>query len=269
MNTHLQSIPNERPGKLAALQRTVSASRLNTFSQCRLKFYFRYVEEIRKPKTPALHVGGVVHSTLKGWNKARWRNQPLTLKQLHEEFYRAWMETEDPVEWDNDESTHQATAWRLVETYIREAPLKLDESPDAVEVPVEADLAKHGLPKLVGILDLVQAGKIVDFKTTSTTPNPETVIHVNETQATCYSLLYRETTGRMENGVELHSLVKLKTPKIVVKEMPSIGDSQQARLFRLMESYQHGIEMRDWVPSPGMGCLSCEFFAECRIWKGG
>lgn len=252
---------------LGQLVRTVSASRLNTFTQCRLKFFFRYVEEIEKPKTPALHVGSVVHAALKIWNKARWRKEPLTLKQLHEEFSEAWADQESPVEWENDEQEHQSTAWRLLETYIRESPVSQEERPEAVEVPVEADLAKHGLPKLVGVLDLVQAGIIVDFKTTSTTPNPTIVGHLHEVQLTCYSILYREATGRSEQGIELHSLVKLRTPKVVVEKFPPATDQQKDRLFRVIESYMHGIDMRDWVPSPGIACLSCEFFAECRLWS--
>lgn len=253
---------------LMALQNTISASRLNTFMQCRLKFFFRYVEEIEKPRTPALHLGSVVHTALKIWNKARWRKEPLTLKQLYDEFATAWADQEDPVEWENDEAEQKTTAWRLLETYIREGPIVLTEPPEAVEVPVEADLAKHGLPKLVGVLDLVQAGVIVDYKTTSATPNPATVAHVHEIQTTCYSILYREATGRTEKGIELHSLVKLKTPKVVVTALPPATEQQVERLFRVMESYIHGLEMRDWVPSPGMACLSCEFFAECRRWCG-
>jgi len=54
------------------LQQTVSASRLTLFLQCRLKFYFRYVLAIPKPKPPALHVGNTVHDVLKAWHKARW-----------------------------------------------------------------------------------------------------------------------------------------------------------------------------------------------------
>lgn len=252
---------------LNQLVRTVSASRLNTFTQCRLKFFFRYVEELDTAKTPALHVGGVVHSALKAWNKARWRKEPLTLKLLHDEFTKAWADQEAPVEWENDEQEHQATAWRLLETYIREGPIVVNEPPEAVEVPVEADLAKHGLPKLVGVLDLVQSGVIVDFKTTSQTPNPATVAHTHEIQTTIYSLLYREATGKTEVGIELHSLVKLKTPKVVVVSLPPATDQQVDRLFRVIESYRHGIEVMDWVPSPGLGCLSCEFFAICRLWS--
>ena len=44
------------------LRQTVSASRLNTWLGCRLKFYFRYVLGITKPKTAALHVGSTVHA---------------------------------------------------------------------------------------------------------------------------------------------------------------------------------------------------------------
>ena len=43
---------------IASLQETVSPSRLTLFLQCRLKFFFRYVAGITKPKTAALHVGG-------------------------------------------------------------------------------------------------------------------------------------------------------------------------------------------------------------------
>ena len=71
------------------LQRKVSASRLSLFLQCRLKFFFKYVAGIVKAKTAALHVGSAVHAVLKAWNKARWKSQPLTLKELHDEFSKA------------------------------------------------------------------------------------------------------------------------------------------------------------------------------------
>ena len=46
----------------AELLATVSASRLGTWLGCRLRFYFRYVAGLRKPNTPARHVGTVVHA---------------------------------------------------------------------------------------------------------------------------------------------------------------------------------------------------------------
>ena len=70
---------------------------------------------------------------------------------------------------------------------------------------MEADLTKHGLPTLVGIIDLVRpGGRIVDFKTSGKTPDPETVGHLNDTQMAAYGVLYREGTGKKESGLELH-----------------------------------------------------------------
>ena len=246
------------------LQKTVSASRLSLYLSCRLKFFFRYVLGLKKPKSAALHVGSSVHAVLKAWNKARWRGQALTLKELHDGFTKAWADTEDPVEWEDDEAEQQSTAWKLIEIYTRQANPTV--KPEAVEVPIEAELNEHGLPKLIGILDLVQAGKIIDYKTIGQTPNAERVAHTSEVQTSIYSLLYRHNTGRQEQGVELHHLVKLKTPKVVITELPPMSEQKQSRLFTLMESYVKGLDHRDFVPSPGMQCASCEFFNECRAW---
>jgi len=219
--------PEER---LITLQQTVSPSRLTLFLQCRLKFYFRYVAQIAKPKTPALHVGSSVHAVLKAWNKARWRQQPLTLKQLHEEYVQAWADAEEPVTWeDGEEESEKQTGWRLVETYFRESKIPDSLKPDAVEVPVETDLAGHGLPVLIGVLDLVQAGRIIDFKTSSTTPNAEKVAHTTEVQTSSYAVLYREATGRRETGIELHHLVKLKNPKLVITRRSTRRGTNQER----------------------------------------
>jgi putative RecB family exonuclease len=139
--------------------------------------------------------------------------------------------------------------------------------PEAVEVPMETDLSKYGLPTLIGVMDLVRAGgRIVDFKSTGKTPDPEDAAHQNETQLSCYSVLYREATGHRESGRELHHLVKTKTPKLVITELGPMTEVQQVRLFRMMESYVEGVVREDFVPSPGFQCAGCEFFNECGRW---
>ena len=94
------------------------------------------------------------------------------------------------------------------------------------------------MPILIGVLDLVRAGgRIVDFKTAGKTPSPEDALHQNEIQLSCYSVLYREATGKREAGRELHHLVKTKTPKIIVTPAGPMTENQHTRLFRLMENY--------------------------------
>ncbi|MBB5033800.1 RecB family exonuclease [Prosthecobacter vanneervenii] len=269
MNTTAAS-PPERSEQdvITALQETVSASRLSLFLQCRLKFYFRYVLKLKKPKTASLHLGNAVHAVLKAWNKARWVQQPLSLKVVHETYLAAWADdTEGSVDWEpGEEEADKTTGWRLLDTYLRESHMPAAIKPDAVEVPVEADLQQHGLPRLIGILDLVQHRQIIDYKTSATTPNADKVAHTTEIQTCSYAILYRHNTGAQETGMQLHHLVKLKNPKVVITTLPPMSPGQETRLFRQMEAYLEGLQRRDFIPSPGMHCSSCEFYNECRRW---
>jgi len=259
--------PKPKVNLIQTLQQTVSASRLNCWLTCRLKFYFRYVAQIPKLPTPSLHVGAIVHLVLQAWSMARWRKQQFELEKLKQVFDKGWAVQPAKIKWEGEEPAQKNMAWSLLELYFAETPIKADEMPEAVEVPVEADLSKHGLPKLLGILDLVRAGgRIVDFKTAAKTPTAEEAIHLNETQLSCYSVLYREATGKQEAGRELHHLIKTKAPKLLVMQLEPMIPNQQVRLFRMMDSYVEGLAREDFVPSPGFHCAGCEFFNQCRKW---
>lgn len=192
------------------LQKTISASRLGLWLQCRLKFYFRYILQIQKPPTPSRHAGSTVHAVLQHWNMARWRREPFAIERFKALFGTQWttLQESTKIRWQGEEESERASAWRALEYYFRQTPIKANERPEAVEVKVEADLSNHGLPTLIGVLDLVRAGgRIVDFKVVGKSPSQEQVVHTHEVQLTCYSLLYRDATGWPESGLELHHLV--------------------------------------------------------------
>jgi hypothetical protein len=258
------------PNRIEELTKEVSASRLGLWTSCRLKWYFKYVLRLEKSPTPALHAGKTVHAVLQAWNLARWRGYSLSVADLSDLFIQNWDEDQLGLEidWDGDEAKQKECAWKLLETYFQQTSIPADEKPQAVEVRLEADLGRQGLPNLIGIIDLVRAGGcIVDFKTTAQTPNPDRVAHQTEIQLSCYAVLYREATGEKEAGFELHHLVKVKVPKLIVTPLPPITSNQQTRLFRMMESYVDGVSREDFVPSPGLQCLSCQYFNECRRWS--
>ncbi len=252
----------------------ISASRLKTWGTCRLQFYFRYVEKIPTESKPALLVGKVAHSVLQAWNMARWRGEETSTERMKPIFHAKWVEgcADDKIIWEDleQEAKIQSTAWTMLEHYLEHSPIPVKEKPEAVEVRVERDLDAHGLPPLLGFIDLVrEGGVIVDFKTTARTPDPAQVAHLNEVQLGCYALLYREATGKPEGGFEIHSLVKTKQPKLVVTALNPLVPQQVNRLVRIMESYVMGVESEDFVPSPGLHCSYCDYFNECRAWKGG
>jgi putative RecB family exonuclease len=252
------------------LRATASASRLNTWLSCRLKFYLHYVLGLRKPRTASLYVGHAVHGVLKLWNQARWRHDVLTTEQLKQRFNTLWWQDQrnSPVRWeDGEEAEEKQTAWSLLDLYFRESPIPPNERPQAVEVSVEADLSAHGLPRLIGILDLVRAGRrIVDFKTVGQTPTDEKALHAHQVQLTAYAVLYRANTGDIEGGRDLHHLVKTKTPKLVVTQHGPMTEAERTRLFKQLESYSEGVARQDFVPSPGLQCSFCSFLPECKAW---
>lgn len=274
MNALIESAPAQaptaaKPRPIESLKRTVSASRLNCWLNCRLKFYFRYVEQVSKPPTPALHVGSVVHAVLQAWNMARWRKQVFDTERFKTLFTDYWANQPGQINWEDGETDKKSGAWSLLETYFAETPIKANEMPEAVETPMETDLSKYGLPTLIGVVDLVRAGgRIVDFKTAGKSPSPEEAARLNEVQLSCYSLMYREATGKAETGRELHHLVKTKTPKLVVTQLDPMSEAQRVRLLRMVESYVEGLAREDFVPSPGLHCAGCEFANECRRWCG-
>jgi len=259
-----------QPRTKEELLETISASRLGTWLSCRLKFFFRYLSGICKPPTPAMHVGTVIHGVLQQWNLSRWGRTLLaseTIKNLFDELWSA-RKSDKEIRWENSEEEIKSSAFALLQTYLRDTPIPLDEKPEGVEVAVEMDLRRYGLPILVGIIDLVRSGgRIVDFKNTSRTPDPQKVLHTTEVQTTAYAMLYREATDQRESGIELHHLVRLKIPKLVVTQAGPASAQQLDRLLRLIESYTRGLEHEDFVPAPGLQCSHCEFFNECRRWS--
>jgi hypothetical protein len=74
-----------------------------------------------------------------------------------------------------------------------------------------------------------------------------------------------EATDWRETALELHHLIKTKTPKLVVTESGPATEVQTTRFFRLVESYVRGVECEEYVPAPFM-CASCGFLQECRRW---
>jgi len=262
--------PNTLETRLEYLKRTVSASRLNLWGSCRLKLFFRYVLNEEKPPSAAMHAGKVVHAVLQSWNLARWRRGSFPLEGIKGFFDSQWTISKEGVSINfyGEEDDEKASSLRALEHYLQETPIKPEEKPEAVEVSIESDLSHHGLPTLVGVIDLVRAGgRIVDFKLVGKTPDSEQVVHTHETQLSAYSVLYRDATGRNESGLELHHLVRTKTPKLIVTSQPPMTESKKTRLFKVIESYQSGLERRDFVPSPGFHCAGCEYFKECRKWS--
>ncbi|MCB1066100.1 MAG: PD-(D/E)XK nuclease family protein [Verrucomicrobiae bacterium] len=264
--------PRERstpsPDAIADLK-YVSASRLKCWQTCRRQYYYRYVHRIEVPLAPTLYIGTQVHEVLKRWNLARWRGEEIGPDELWFVFCQNWDQDQlgQNIAWkhDNEEQAAKQQAWSMLDRYFAECPVAADENPQGVEVQIECDLSRHGLPPLLGYIDLVRGnGRIVELKTQARQVDPVMLAHQHETQLACYALAYRSATGMRESGFEIHSLIKTKEPQIQVTLLDPMSPAQETALYRLMDAFQSGLEHEEWIKSPGQHCGWCDHFDRCH-----
>ena len=252
----------------------VSASRLNLWLKCPLAWKLHYVDGIRRPTSPSLFLGKVVHFGL----EAAYRHLHLGVKldagQVVQKMLDGWggLIDEETVTFDSvaDEQALRQQACDLVQTYLASMPQ--DEKPVAVEVALEAPLVDPdtgedlGLP-LVGVIDLVLAGPlIVDFKTAARSSEPMAISH--EIQLSSYAHLLRHHTRRVESGLEIRSLIKTKQPKVEFHAYPARTRSHFRRLFAVVREYLDALDSGRFNYRPGFGCAMCDYRRECQDWNG-
>ncbi len=257
----------------------ISPSRLNCWLTCPLKWRLRYLDCIRTPTSPALFVGKVCHSGLEAFYRHRMLGVTLPPDEVIRRMDAGWDQAviDENMTFDStaEETALQQQVADLVRAYLAQVPVD-EPRPLAVEATMEVPLVDPltgedlGIP-LLGIVDLVlddADGPVVrDFKTSSRSAPPFEVTH--EIQLTSYSYLFRRSTGREEIGLEIHSLIKTKTPKIEGHRYPARTDAHFRRLFGVIREYLDALDRGRFNYRPGWGCAMCDFReSHCRRWAG-
>ena len=254
----------------------ISPSRLNLWLKCPLAFRLRYVDGIRSPPSQAQFVGKAVHRAAEFYYRHRQLGITLSVncvtRYISESWDRAVQDEGLTFSSSADESAFQHEAVRLVETYLAQLPAD-EPRPLAVETTLEQPLVDPdtgedlGIP-LLGVLDLVlddpTGPSIVDFKTAKRSSSALDVVH--EVQLSSYAWLFRQSAGRREGSLEIRSLVKTKTPKIVTHEFPARRDVHFRRLFTVVRAYLDNLDSGRFVFRPGWNCATCDFQSHCQGW---
>jgi putative RecB family exonuclease len=257
----------------------ISPSRLNLWIRCPLAFRLKYLDGIPTPTSPALFVGKCCHSALEAFYRHRMLGITLESDEVVHRIAVNWDQTvtEEQMAFDSvaQEVGLQQQVAALVRAYLAQVPPD-EPRPLAVEATMEVPLVDPftgedlGIP-LLGIVDLVlddPDGPVVrDFKTSSRSAPPFEVTH--EIQLTSYGYLFRRTTGQEEIGLEIHSLIKTKTPKIEGHRYPARTDAHFRRLFGVIREYLDALDTGRFNYRPGWGCAMCDFReSHCRRWSG-
>ncbi len=251
----------------------LSASRLKSFLTCRLRFFYEKVLKLPCPTNAGAQVGKAVHEGLQLFHKAQWRGTELTRPTLLDQYRAGFVRLESESEVAYKDTDHrresQEAGERLLNLYVDSTAAGDPRRILGVEVWLRSEDKRLPLP-LVGVLDLVREGNVtVDFKTVASTPDPEDEAWQHQLQLTAYHLLVADATGEEPPPGELIFLVKTKTPKILVHQVPPVDGTQIDRFLRLADVYAEEVEAERYYPSPGMHCSWCPFKGKCSKWKGG
>ncbi len=250
----------------------VSASQINLYIQCGLKYKYQYLDKIPRPFKPSgLAFGGVMHSTIEWFHKQRMKGNQVSLEGLYRIFETDWfvqkVDTEIRFKDDEDEVKLLLTGKEMLRIYF-DSPLDGIES---AEIPFHVPLLNIstgedlGIP-LEGIIDLIEKGGVVtEFKTSSRTMDPESLNDF--LQLTAYSYAYRLLFSKDPKTLKVINFVKTKTPKMVVIET-SREQKDYDRFFYITKEVIRGIESGIFIPKQSFMCKECEYRELCGSWEG-
>jgi putative RecB family exonuclease len=249
----------------------ISPSAAKSYLACSLRFYFERVAEIKKPTTPALHLGKAAHAALQAFHLARWRgtdDSPEVIASAFEDSFLKLEREAGPVRWkEGERESCRLAGLRVIAAYLDSSEV-LRGKPRAVEVPLTESIPGLSVP-LTGVIDLVLENFApIDFKSAAAKPDPKHATFDHELQLVAYQLLLEAATGEKPPALDLVYLVKTKVPQIIRVSSPPADAKRKDRVVRLIDTAVTGMSEGRFHPQPGMTCMSCQFRNECKRWPG-
>jgi len=251
------------------LPRSLSPSKVSSFTDCALAFRFSAIDRLPEPTSPHTVKGTLVHSALERlfWDHAPGERSAAAHGAL-DDAWRA-LEGDPELEELGLEPEHRrafvADAHGLVDNYLRL------EDPDAVNaVGVELSLeANIGGPRLRGIidrLDLDDDGElvVVDYKTGRVPSENNERSRLGGVHF--YALLCESVLGRRPSRVRLLYLRGPLSIEAVPSEQSLRGSERRAGA--VWTAIERACESEDFRPKPSGLCAWCHFQSRCPAFGG-
>jgi putative RecB family exonuclease len=253
-----------------ALPRSLSPTKVSSFTGCPLAFRFVNIDRLPEPPSPPAVKGTLVHAALEG---LIWNHPPghRSAEAAFGELASAWdrmlgtAEVQELGLSEQDAAAFVADAAELVGNYFKlEDPDRVRAT--AVELGLEVDLGGTRLRGIIDRLDLNDEGQLVviDYKT-GRAPAPRfeqarlSGVHI-------YALLCEKMLGRAPAEVRL---LYLRDP-ITITAVPSEQSvrGHHRRTMAVWNAIERACANDDFRPSPSGLCRWCNFQAHCPVFGG-
>lgn len=249
----------------------LSASQVQSYLGCALKYKFQYVDKIPRPwRAAALAFGTSIHAAIEWFQRERMAGLEPKVAKAIAIFDADWFaQNMEPLVFSDKEN-----ALSLSEKAHGMLPAYLETlgpaAPVAIEEPFEVDLYDPETGddlsvRLKGYVDLVEEGStLVDVKTASRALEHGGL--ERHLQLSTYALVFLLLHGSIPK-LRLDVIMKTKIPRVDrLETQRSLPDL--AWTSRLIARTARAIEQGHFFPNPSWRCGECEFFASCQAWRG-
>jgi putative RecB family exonuclease len=247
------------------LPRTLTPSKVVSFTNCPLAFRFSQIERRPEPPSPPAVKGTLVHAALDGlfWHYAPGSRTPAA---AHAELERCWDELQRDDEYlelalDRDTAeAFLADARTLVDNYFR-----LEDPNEAravgIELGVETVVEGMRLRGIIDRLDVAADGSliVVDYKTGRAPSERYERGSMGGVQT--YALLCESLLGRAPAEVRLLYLRQPVAISSVASEQTIRG--QRRRAMAVWTAIERACDAEDFRPHVGPLCDHCHFKTSC------
>jgi len=264
----------------------LSASQVDTFRSCSLKWHLRYREQAPpESRGAALVVGSVVDVAIKtGIHDLRSGEASIENLEALPLFREAWdaelASSDVPIAWGKKgQDACRSVAERLVKTYfdaedLEERVARIEALDVRFELPVIDPNAGIELPdlRIVGYLDALErndAGELraLDWKTAASRSGYDETSLATHLQGTLYAWAMKQIHGdEASDEVAFHVGLKLEAA-IWEDRLVTLGEGAQRRALLTVIHAHRGMQVGTAFPSPNLYCGSCSYLKRCRSWQ--
>ena len=235
----------------------VSYSQLETFSQCPLKYRYRYILGIPTPPNHALSFGQTIHRTLRDFHRECLLKGQADLDRLLNLYQHHWL----PEGYDSKE--HQQKRFEegreILKKYFKKHKELLGE-PVFLE---KKFTLKIGQTSLIGSIDRVDrrpdgSFEIIDYKTGKV--KEQKYVDKDE-QLSIYALAAREALGIEPKSLSLYFIEENK--KLTTTRSQEQLEKKRQEIAQKIEE----IKKSDFKPKVSVLCRYCPYQTLCPAYK--
>lgn len=253
----------------------LSYSAVNTYRQCPLRFYFRYVQQLpEEVVSSSLVFGGAIHAAAEyHFNELMAGNPAPDLDTLLAVYQEAWRDRErEQIRYGKNETidTLGALAERVLTTFQASEFARPDGRVLGIEEELRGRISDE-TPELLARVDLIVESDdelvVTDLKTARSRWS-DSQVDSSADQLLLYSELVKHLAPDKPLRLQFAVVTKAKTPILTCHDVAT--DSHRVnRIKRTFERVWQSIEAGSFYPAPSpMNCSTCPFQGPCRAWQG-